>query len=258
MKHHYAYSLGYRAHEDSLALRLGTLIHRALEIWWRDRDAEKALHVFLESWESKEHEKFRAQAMVMGYIARWPFDDIEVLHVEKSFVYEIQPGDKFAGKFDAIARINGEDWIVDHKTTSDTSENYFRRLDLDSQISHYWAAAQEMGLAPAGFLYDVLYKPNLRLRKGETPEEFGDRCFEEIRSNPGKYYRREHVVRLEHEMQSIRHEALETIRQMKERKPVRNPNRCKDYNTMCTYFDVCSGAGRLVDLRRIERKHEEL
>ena len=37
-EHHFAYELGFRALVEADAVRFGTLIHRALEAWWRAGD----------------------------------------------------------------------------------------------------------------------------------------------------------------------------------------------------------------------------
>jgi hypothetical protein len=184
--HHYAYNLGFRTLRAAEALRFGTLMHLALEAWWRawmtGIDALLAAMAALES-ESDPFDRARAEALMIGYHARWiewhP-EALEVLAVERQFCAPlINPLTRcesrtwsFAGKLDAIARRKDRVLVVEHKTTSEdvtAGSEYWRRLRMDPQITNYLAAASSLGFDARACLYDVIRKPDARPYKA-TPE----------------------------------------------------------------------------------------
>ncbi len=196
--HHYRYELGLRpVREEEGALHFGSAVHLALEHWWKatgEGDYSGALQRALDALEGQMdsvYELARARAMMAAYHERWRRHqaDFEVLGVEVEFWTDVlNPENLFdehgrvtdkrlgvsrtwrhAGKIDAIVRINGDVWIVEHKTTSeniaDQAAEYWSRLLMDQQVSLYFLGAEsvpELNERVAGCLYDVLRKPGER------------------------------------------------------------------------------------------------
>ena len=114
--HLYEYVQGFRPVRDAEALRFGTLIHLALEAWWRGTDDRlaDALQV-LELEPADPFDLARARAMTIGYDARWSGEQFEVLAVEAQFEAPLtNPGSgrnsqtwNLGGKLDAIVRTAG-------------------------------------------------------------------------------------------------------------------------------------------------------
>ena len=113
-QHHYRYDLGYRPVEDAHALRFGTLVHAALEAWWRSNGSYCAAMRILHRAEADPADRARAEAMITAYHARWhhTVGDYEVLGVEAEWRMRLRnpvtghPSRtwKLAGKLDALVR----------------------------------------------------------------------------------------------------------------------------------------------------------
>lgn len=177
--HQIRYELGYRPAEEAEALRFGTLIHDGQEAWWRapaDRlaGALNAIRtaVFDTEGEPDLFALAKAEAMLIGYDARWGAEPYEVLAVEQPFETELRNPMtgrlsqtwRLAGKMDVIVRDlrDGRVLVVEHKSaTGDISpgSEYWRRLRMDGQVSVYFEGARSLGYDVAGCLYDVLGKP---------------------------------------------------------------------------------------------------
>jgi hypothetical protein len=301
-EHYHAYRLGYRSLAEAEALRFGSLFHAGLEMWWRAPEGER-LETAIEAISPlalDEYDLVRAGVLLQGYDARWCADDIEVLAVEQQFraplinpetgaasrTYEV------GGKLDAIvrSRADGLVYIVEHKTSSvdiGVGSQYWQRLQLDAQVSIYFAGARSLGYEVAGCLYDVIAKPRqapLRATpeearkwtaKGalyanqraedETPDEYRQRLLAVICAEPERFYQRGIVVRLEAEERDAGFDNWQTARAMREaelalRYP-RNPDACERFGRMCSSFPVCTGTASLDDptmFRRVANVHEEL
>ena len=182
--HHYSYNLGVRAKASPEALSFGTLIHAALEAWWK-ADSEHKLNAALTPLEAEPDPFTRARARVMiyGYHERWidSVEAFEVLAVEREFEVPLvnpETGAEsrtfvLAGKVDAVVReqSSGRVYIVEHKTSSEDispGSTYWARLRIDSQVSIYIGAAASQEPV-AGCIYDVLGKPGQKPLQA-TPE----------------------------------------------------------------------------------------
>jgi hypothetical protein len=188
--HFFKYIQGYRAVETQEALRFGTLVHLALEAWWKaapEERFEEAMGALLDTVtpETDLFELARARVMMAGYHARWAEDAkrYEVLGVELPFVSALrnpqsgQPSRtwKLAGKLDGVVReiATGDVYVLEHKTSSEdlsAGGEYWKRLRLDGQVSVYYEGAKSLGHEVRGCLYDVLAKPKQKPFKA-TPEE---------------------------------------------------------------------------------------
>jgi hypothetical protein len=300
------YELGYRPLEEGAALLFGTVFHAALKAWLEAQSLAIALAA-LDSWAQKLGPLpwLIARALLYGYDARWSCEELEVLAVEKEFVAPlINPETGAAsrtwmmgGKIDAIVRTSrGEVYVLEHKTSGealDVGSDYWRRLLLDTQISTYMQGARSLGFEPAGVLYDVIGKPQIRPYKAtpeadrkytkptkkdpvsrlykdqraedETLEEFANRLTDKIAEDPDRYFRRTEVVRLEEDERDAAFDLWQTGRAIAEgarlgRNP-RNPDACVRYGRRCEFFDVCTRVASLDDparFRRTETPHEEL
>ncbi len=265
----FRYQLGYQS-AASDAQRFGTLIHTALEAWWKassDR-LQAALAALTEC--ADPFDRAKADALITGYDARWSEQPYTALAVEHPFRLPlINPTTgapsrtwDLAGKMDALVTDeNGDVYVCEHKTTSQDcapGSNYMTRLRLDSQVSMYLRAARELGHEPRGVLYDVIKKPGLRPLQAnkkravaETPEEYRDRIIADICEDPDKYFQRAKVVRLASEIEEFERELWqlgETMRDFaREGVAPRNTDGCERYGQKCSFFSVCVGEASLDD-----------
>src|SRR5262245_7538076 len=190
-EHANLYTLGIKPVERAHALRFGSLVHAALESWWRwrsdsdvgrlDTALTKIAHAIRENdCRVDAFDRVRAEELIRGYHNEWANEPLETLAVEAEFSTSMidpdtgaeLPDIRLGGKLDALARdTNGYVWIVEHKTTSDPSAGaYWERLSLDLQCSVYLIGAHALGFKPKGVLYDVLGKPRVAPLKA-TPQD---------------------------------------------------------------------------------------
>jgi len=306
VEHHYRYELGYKPlGDDPEALRFGSLFHLGLEAWWRayatpDLQLSAALDA-IRPHAVDDYDLARAGVLMQAYDARWHDSlDVEILGVELEFRADLKnpaTGAKsktfgLGGKLDALVLnlSDGRVYIVEHKTSGEdisAGSTYWKRLQLDSQISTYFAGARAHGIEIAGCLYDVIGKPRhapLRAtapeaRKytkagalyanqrdvDETPDEFRLRLTEEVLTNVDKYFQRGFVVRLPEEETEAAHDAWQTAILIRDGQRsgirARNVQSCERYGRMCSFFPVCTRQASLEDFtvyQRVDNVHPEL
>lgn len=243
----------------------------------------------------------RIEVMLVGYHARWVNEPLYVVAVEQEFRSPlVNPVSGVAsklwelgGKLDVVV-FNFETqtkWLMEHKTSGEDlspGSTYHRRLRMDPQVSIYFDGAAALGHEIVGCIYDVLAKPKLKplqatplearkftkktgeLYSGqrledETVTEFSNRLVLSYQEDPTRFFARIEVPRLEAELNDARSDLWQQAQRMRDderlgRHP-RNPDACTMYGRVCSYFDVCTGAGSLDDqrlYRRATSAHEEL
>lgn len=266
----------------SAALDFGTLVHNALELWWRFNLA--AVEQFLADSKADPYDVAKAWALMRGYDAMYAGDKerYEVLAVEAEFrapLVNPETGHEsrtyeLAGKLDVLVRERAtrDVLIVEHKTSSeqlDPGSSYWVRLRMDGQISMYFMGAAALGYKPVACLYDVIGKPQLRPYQvsskravAETAEEYSERVFAAIAEDPERYFRRAHVVRLDGEIRDWQLDVWQIAAQMRDAKRLgiapRNVDSCVRYSTACGYLPLCAGEQSADEYTRLNWKHPEL
>ncbi|MDZ4848406.1 MAG: PD-(D/E)XK nuclease family protein [Pirellulaceae bacterium] len=193
-KHRYVDNL--RPREKADALSFGSVIHNAIELWYRtDDDCDRLQSVldFIDQQfsgrigdESKMAAWHLARAMFTGYADRYAIEEFGIVEVEKSFVGEIRNpvtgrlSQTFviAGKADAIVQCHDGMYLLEHKTASGIDANYLDKLWTDTQIALYSHYLRELGYPIVGVIYNVLLKSRLKQSLGETQEEYEARYAE--------------------------------------------------------------------------------
>lgn len=189
--HHLRYGQGWRSVDVARQLRFGTLVHQALEAWWKAKQAGAGVDVWLEAAlealavngrDVDPVARVKARVLVVAYHFRWCAEDFEVLGVELQFEGPLvnpatgRPSKtwRLAGKLDVLVRTPaGEVLVVEHKTTTEDIEEggtYWKRLRLDSQVSIYFEGGRLLGHQVAACLYDVLRVPRHELKEATPPE----------------------------------------------------------------------------------------
>lgn len=266
----------------SAALEFGTLMHGALEQWWR-HDLGAVEH-WLAEQQGDAYDIAKCWALMRGYDARWFADKerFDVIAVEVEFraplVNPLTGAEsrtwELAGKIDVVVReiATGDVLIIEHKTSSEDiapGASYWVRLRMDGQISCYFVGADSLGNRPTACLYDVIGKPQQRpyevskkREKAETPEEYGERIFAAIAEDPDRYYQRSRVVRLEDELREWQLDTWQLATQMRDAKRMgiapKNPDQCVRFGSQCGYLPLCAGETNASTYRHAEWKHPEL
>lgn len=179
-----------RPRERAEALSFGSVIHTAIELWYRSSNSESRLHDVLayidDAFENRVVDSNQmvqwhlATAMIRGYAERYATEEFEVVEVEKEFVGEIRNPDtgrqsqtfRIAGKVDGIVRCHDGLYLLEHKTASTVDASYLDKLWTDTQIALYCYYLRELGYPIVGVIYNVLLKSRLKQGKGETQEEY--------------------------------------------------------------------------------------
>jgi len=190
-EHDYRYARGIVPLRQGESLVFGTLVHHALEAWWKTAGRDERLAAALDAiaahapTELDVFERMRAEEMTRGYHFRWIDEPYETIAVEKEFrapLVNPSTGARSrtfarAGKLDVLAADTrtGETIIVEHKTSGEDispGSAYWIRRELDGQVSGYFRGAGALGYSPAAAcLYDVLGKPKLRPHKATPVKE---------------------------------------------------------------------------------------
>jgi len=205
----------------------------------RERDAHRwlgqTIHQALQSYYEGEHSSIQqlidrayplragnddergqwhlATAMMKAYAARWAeLESFDVINTELEFSGDIINPESgvqsrsfsLAGKVDMLVRSGGGLWLVEHKTASIIDGNYLENLWTDFQIALY---AHYIGMSiqepVVGVIYNILGKPMLNQRKGETEQEFEQRRAELIaKSKSGKSTAKQHTAESDDEFQA--------------------------------------------------------
>ena len=296
-QYYYRFELALARIRQATPLRFGHVFHKGLELrhglFGQDTEAllDNVLADYANSpaWADPTDwavERETLRALLTGHLWRYSDDNIAFVAVEQAFEIPLvnprtgYPSRRFvlAGKVDGIVRLVDSRLAVNEYKTSgeDISPEgeYWLRLRSDGQISLYVLAARATGYDVATVLYDVTRKPTIRLRKGETPEEYGKRLVKDIGERPDYYFQRREVPRLEDELAQYQAELwqhaqvlLET-RHRAARLPdpstawFRNVSRMTCAN--CEFADLCLNAVRVdptsppSGYQRLDDPHPEL
>lgn len=277
------------------ALSFGTAVHAALEAWFRFSDVDAARVAILKEGLEQE-DRLKATVLVEKYIEHWGTDAFRVIGVEHEFSEPLlNPKTRRAsrtfqlcGKVDGIVKIGSEHYILEHKTCANISQEYLDRVLIDMQIAIYAdAISRQLGMPIVGAIYDILEKPQIRMRKGETESEFEERRAELIaKSKTGKTtaqrklpesaeefterlrgaitsenYHREIVKFDEQTIKEHQAEIWQIADDIRRGALYKNTGSCANFGCACKYLNLCRCKGDLSKcdgLYEQRRAHEEL
>ena len=170
-------------------------------------------------------------------------------------------GTILAGKIDAIAVINGEQWIVEYKTASQIDKTYFDRLYVDSQITFYMMAARRLGYNPVGVIYRVIRKPQIKQRQSETVDAYIERLIQDYLARPEFYFFQTKLYRSQSDIDQFEIDVWREIKQANlnaEKGHVfRHSHACSNYGR-CAYLPLCTGEAGAEIMYEYKEPHEEL
>lgn len=191
---------------------------------------------------------------------------------------------RYAGAIDAIVRLaDGRLAVLERKTTSGLSDHYWRRVELDAQVTGYYVLARAAGWDVQTVVYDVAERPGCRrllatpeaLRRyrktdgalyenqrarDETPAEHFERCLAAMTSE--KYDMRE-VPMTAQRIEEWERDAAESICAIESGFRYRNTDACAPIaGAPCDYLAVCHrtdlGENTPVGYVRLSDVHPEL
>ena len=206
-KHYWRYEVYLQRDTDALALRFGSAWHDAMEARWQGECYDDALGMALATDRELDEAMVATVAgLLAGYYARWQSDPVTVVEPEREFRYALRGSRSFdlAGKIDGLGHLHdGRLVLVEHKTTASdvgSGSDYWLRLRANPQVMQYVLGARAIGWDVDTVLYDVTRKPTIRVRKDETPEEYGERLAADCAERPDFYFARREVPILEDDL----------------------------------------------------------
>lgn len=152
---------------------------------------------------------------------------------EEWFSYETKLGDSIIGRIDAL---NQDGAIIEHKTTSgEIDEQYWYTRFLDEQLLTYMYA---YGTTTA--YYTVIRTPSIRQKKGESDEEFMERCLEWYEDDTEHKIAMREIFHTKEEIDNYIREQSAIVQEMKECTLFyRNQSYCTKWGRMCEYAPIC-------------------
>lgn len=182
-RHHWEYEVGLRKETDARALRMGSAGHVGLDALKLGKELYQALEDVADFYATTPEgveaydwaiERETVECLVTGYHWRWGDAPLSVMVSEQAFRIPLLNPDtgapstiwELAGKVDGIVELeDGRQAVLEHKFISDDlaqDGDYWRRLQLDSQISLYTYAARQLGYDVQAVMYDCVRKPTIR------------------------------------------------------------------------------------------------
>lgn len=131
----------------------------------------------------------------------------------------------WTGRIDRLCTMEGESWLMDHKTTTMLGEQYWDQFHLSQQMVGYLWACRTLGICdPVGLYLNVLAVPGAR-RKTIAFERKRFRYFDW------------HLVEWEQDVSQM---VADFIANLARGHFPRNTNSCSGKYGRCPYFTVCN------------------
>ena len=204
---------GWEFPRSKSALIFGSYFHWLIEHHLTAVQAGKKLPSYQqleEEWSKKntpndsDNPEMREQHMGMAfalwdnYCKTWKHSDQkqkEWVGQEENFDENFE-GFRIRGRRDGLFRRKGKLWLFETKTASRIDESTLEeKLGFDFQNLFYLIATEiETGEKLAGIEYNIIRKPQIRIKKTETTNEFNIRMQEDVASRPEFYFYRASVT----------------------------------------------------------------
>jgi len=221
-KHYYLNRVAMR--KRPIYFVLGSAMHKFIEMFYRTQDVALAKRQVEQEFAKVDrtllnreevHDLEVAKNTALGMAAAYPkfykqdFDEFDKFLTEQEFNFPFpkwhdaqteEDRPTYGGFIDLLVKDHAGDWWqIETKTASaqTLTAGYFDRVKLDSQVMGYMHACKEiLGVFPRGIIYNVIKKPSIRLKKGESLREFQQRVYHEYTkfATEKKYFTRTQVI----------------------------------------------------------------
>lgn len=226
-----------------------------------------------EAFENLVYNKLLAQAQLPLYLKHNEKDFSRkkwtVLETEFNVPLTILAGGKevtipFRGKIDGGYEQDNKFRLFETKTKSLIDYGALvDMLHMDFQTSSYTLAALSLGFPfPAGILYNIIRRPQLRQRKTETMDKFIERVGKDIQSRPKWYFIRFNIAIEKQEMDAFIKEFKLIVRDFYlwhtgKLSHYKNTGACQDKYGACAFLPLCS-RGETLSLKKRDKIFPEL
>lgn len=221
-------TVGHEIIQDAVELWLGeqsvpgkdydsdVLVGEACERYRKQQDSG--------SWFDKQHEEFdliqvQLEAVMAGYFSYWGEDDLtgkDWVGVEHEFAVP-HCGTILRGKMDGLFKQGKSPvvWLFESKFKGRIDEEAIAdALERDFQSFMYMLAVKLLrsnGKRPRGVLYNIIRKPQSKLKKNESFRSYRDRLAEDVEKRPEHYFKRMKLKIDESEFASFEAELAEML-----------------------------------------------
>lgn len=193
-KYYWNYVVGLEPKEKSDALSIGGAVHEGLYAFYRDfstRPREERVITAIAAAVKEVDEanipperKIAVREMTITvldqYLERYKEDNLEIIRAEMPF--EIIIGRYlYTGRIDLLARLNGDLYVVEHKTTGLQLDKFIKTFVLDFQTTGYTYAARRItGENVIGAIVNGMKKPRTAGGKVEFIRDIFPRSEEDL------------------------------------------------------------------------------
>jgi len=227
--------------KDAMPLLVGRAVHAGLAAHYAEKDAETAeahaRSIFKETKESNtwlgpeledlsQQEEYVAQILAW-YREQWKQEPWTVLAPEVK-------GDVPLGKHklfyrtDAIISWKGHPWLLEHKTTSQLGNTFFRKFRNDGQITVYcYAVWKELEQRPVGAVINAIRKSK-KLDRADFAREVVPRTEKQINDYADQC--RLIADEVESDTETLKAPLLWYM----------HTDQCVRYNRTCDYLELCT------------------
>jgi hypothetical protein len=143
------------------AVEFGKSIHAALDVWHTERDIDKAIQIFKNSFVPDPEDDKRtvpvAEKLLKLYAEKYAHESFKILQTEKQFEMPLPNDTTLIGRIDKIIDWDGAIYVLDHKTTSRLGYEFFYKIKPNMQFDGYILAARYLGYPTcSGIVLDAL------------------------------------------------------------------------------------------------------
>lgn len=217
------------------ALETGENYHKKLENLYKTGEVDFSDY-------SKE------SAMALAY-KRHIYPKLKVTSVEDWIEMDIG-GHTLIGRVDGIADDRN---LVEHKSTSLDIDEFEYNLQWDEQIPAYMLLADTRRM-----YYTICRKPNIRLKKDETQEQFFARMVAWYEEDTDSKIRLIHVYRSDEEINDFKKELQAMMDEMDGcRNFYKNTLHCFRFGRQCEYANICLNYDPNLQYVEFEKRLEE-
>lgn len=266
-------------HDKAKSTRFGSLFHDTLDKAYSA--AAKPSKATIEKWiddyvqesaadwsdkpQQSEFDATLASAVFECYLSFWDsdFTKKKFRNVEQT-IGVMWNGYLLRGKIDGEFSIGGKVWLMEHKTKSRIDEEtLLLKMCFDFQNLFYKTMWQKQNDdAPvAGTLYNVVRKPEHKIKAGEKLADFRERLVGEIIKQPEHFFKRYELAYGAKDDKRFRHELLQKLAWIElflsgEVNPWRNEFACEQ-PYKCEYLAACA-SGNMTGYTQKEKLFNEL
>ncbi len=220
------------------ALSFGGAIHDALDAYYSTKSMDAGISAFKKNYSDIEGDDLRTVENGVNVLEHYaqiykhePFEP--ATKPEEGFAVPI--GDiMWGGRVDLPVNWNGQNWVMEHKTTTILRSNYPIPFTIDKQLTSYVVGMELLtGKKYVGCIVNVLevWKKNMRITsRTKTPEQRFAR-FPFMRSKMLKERFKLNILRIVRD--------IKWCEENNEFYEAENRDACFTYNKPCPYLDLC-------------------